>query len=785
MLVIVVLWISVCIQFVSVFFALRLIQQIGGKLAWVTLSSAIFLMAVRRSISLSNAMVDYPDIKQNLNTEIVALVISVFILVGVLSISPLFRRLLSSEKKLTEQMQRNQIFLDTNPDAFMLTNIHGQIKGTNKAFRDLFAAHYSPAVTSFVELLSPHQHKEYSTVWKTLLKEKQNRYTFRYIANDTSLNLELNAKLIEIEGEQFIYAFIQDVTEREKMEARLFKQKERAQVTLESIADGVITTDKLGHIHFANMAAEKLLGKSNKELKGQKLKSILCTDCGQFDQQNQPLHKRVKECIRQHKTLTFSNQFIKDKHDQQHCLDVIVSPLKSRDNVTTGAVLILRDVTELRKMEQEINYQATHDPLTSLINRYGFENKLAALFESVANSAKQHALLNISLNKVQLKLLTDSCGYDARDDVFRQVSAILESTVDNEDCVTRVDDTDFRLVIESCSMKNAEQQARHIIQKFLEYRFEWQSNRYELNVCIGIAMLNKTTQSIADILEHAESACLAAKKLGRNHLHTYSEKDALSTQRHGHRQRLQQLQNAIDEDRLVLYKQPICSLGSPAQSDHCEVLIRMLDKDGSIIPPGEFLPVAEQYHLMPVIDRWVVKQTLFLIRDKQLSLINESHLSINLSGQTLGDESFLDEVLVLFKETNVAYDKVCFEITETALISNFSHAQKFITTLRARGCKFSLDDFGSGLSSFTYLKTLSVDYLKIDGSFVVGIIDDEKDFNMVKSIHQIGQFMGMKTVAEFIENDKILECVKEIGIDYGQGYALGKPEAIIKKVNAA
>jgi len=785
MLVIVVLWVSVCIQFISVYFALRLMKQIGGKLAWVTLSAAIFLMAVRRSISLYHAMQDYPVVSKNLDTEIVALIISICILVGVIAIAPLFKRLLGSEQKLTEQMRRNQTFLNTNPDAFMMTNINGQLKEVNQAFRDLFSQHYSNSTTSFNELLMPSQHKEYSEQWHKLLRDKQNRYIFKYIKGNDELVLELNAKLIEQENEKFVYAFIQDVTQREKMEVRLYRQKERAQVTLESIADGVITTDKSGRIHFANVAAERLLGKTNEHLKGVKLKSILCIDCGQFDLANQPLHKLVKECVKQQKTLSFSNQYLRDGNDKQLCIDVIVSPLKDREGTTTGAVLVLRDITELRQMEEELTHQTTHDSLTNLINRSGFENKISLLFDDVKNSKEQHALLNISLDSVQTKLLVDSCGHDARDDVLVQVSKLLESFVDKKDCVTRVDNSDFRLLFETVSLKKIEKIAKSIIQKFIEHPFEWQGNQYELNVCIGIVMLNKATKNITDVLSHAESACFVAKEHGRNHLHIYSDKDELSTQRHGHILRLQQLQNAIEDNRFVLYKQPICNLEGKNNVNHCEVLIRMIDESGEIVPPVQFLPVAEQYHLMPVIDRWVVKETLFLIKNKTENLTVGSHCSVNLSGQTLGDESFLDEVLVLFKETGVAYSKICFEITETALISNFKIAQKFISTLRSRGCKFSLDDFGSGLSSFTYLKELPVDYLKIDGSFCRGVLTDEKDFNLVKSIHQIAQFMGMQTVAEFVESKEVLECIKGIGINFGQGYALGKPEAILSGINAA
>jgi len=777
MLVIIVLLVSVCIQFVSVYFALRLIKKIGGKLAWVTLSSAIFLMAVRRSISLYYSIQAYPHVTQNLQTEIIALIISIFILTAVISIEPLFKHLLSSERQLTEQMQRNQIFLNTTHDAFMLTDTNGRLCEINVAFRNIFNFKIGSSPKTFSELLSPSKHKEFSVAWDTLLKQKQNHYIFSYTSNKVDLMLEMNAKVIDFDGKQFVYAFIQDVTERERMEARLFKQKERAQVTLESITDGVITTDKSGLIQFVNVAAERLIGKSHTELKKKKLKSVFCIDCGLKDNYSPPLHTLVKESVKQQQTLTFSEQYIKNSNGDTRCFDVTVSPLRSRDKTATGAVLVLRDITELRQMEEELSYQTTHDPLTSLINRYGFEKRIASLFESAKKSKDEHAVLNISLDRDQLQLLTDSGGLDAKDEILIQVSTILESIVGKKDCVTRIDHSDFRVLIENVSVNKVEQAAKEIIKKFIERRFEWNANPYELNVCVGIAMLTSKTQDIASVLSAAESACYVAKNNGRNHLYIYSDKDTLSGERHGHITRLQQLQSAIEDERFKLFRQPIINIDGLDKHHHCEVLIRMTDKAGEIITPINFLPVAEQYHLMPVIDRWVVKKTFFLIKNSNLS--EDSHCSINLSGQTLGDKTFLDEVLVLFKETKIPYSKICFEITETALISNFKVAQTFISTLRARGCKFSLDDFGSGLSSFTYLKTLPVDYLKIDGSFVLSVLTDEKDFNLVKSIHQIGQFMGMKTVAEFIESEEILECIRKMGINYAQGYALGKPEPIV------
>lgn len=784
MLVLIVLWISVCIQFVSVYFSLRLIKVIGGKLAWITLSAAIFLMAVRRSISLYHAYDAFPVISKELYPELVALIISICILIGVIAIGPLFKRFIKSEVKLTEQMRRNQIFINTTPDAFMLTDIKGNIFEVNKAFNTLFNRSHETTLHNFSELLSPAQNKKFLSEWELLLTAKQCRVVIRYL-NTSLLSLELNAKLIDIEGDALVYVFIQDVTEREEMELRLFKQKERAQVTLESITDGVITTDKKGIIRFVNSSVINFFGRDVEALIGETLKRVLCSDCGQVALSNQPLHKLVIKCISQKKTLSLSNQVIKDSLGKVHYFDIIISLLKSKDNFISGAVLVLRDITTIRQMEEELSYQSTHDPLTNLINRGAFEKKLERLFEDVKLQCNEHAILNISLDEIQLQLIMDSCGQDAKDELLKKISTRLEKIIGKKDDVTFFDQSNFKLIIEDINVNQAEFTSEKIISALKNDKFEWSSVQYELNICIGIAMLNKDTTTTADVLNFSLSACHIARQNGKNQYHIHSENDNHSGSYRSQKLRLNMVQNAIDEERFKLFKQPICNLQIDDTDENCEVLIRMLGDNDEIISPVDFLPIAEQYHLMPIIDRWVVRETLFLIRDNSFKLLDQSHCSINLSGQTLGDESFLDEVLVLFVETKVPFSKICFEITETALISNFKYAQEFISTLRMRGCKFSLDDFGSGLSSFSYLKDLPVDYLKIDGSFVLGILSDKRDYNLVKSIHQIANLMGMETVAEFIESEAMIDCIRKMGIQYGQGYALGKPESIVGMTSEA
>ena len=778
MLVIAVLSLSVAIQLTAAWLALRMTRTSGGKLAWVALAGAILLMAVRRSVSLGDALMAYPAITQNLQTELIALVISGLMLAGILNIRPLFEKLRQSEKALKDLTWRNKTILETSPDGFCIVDIDGNILEMNTACSDMLGIElHDDRETSLASYVVYPNRTKFKQAWRRIIKAGEGRMTIRYQLSENDIHdLELTAKYVHQDTPAFVFLFIRDVTEQKQAEHLLHQEKEQAQVTLEAIGDGVITTDPYGNIQFMNHIAEGLTGHVEEDAKGQHLSTILRLK-DEFNQQ--PLADPTAMCCQDECAITLKNVCIRNVVGVHYSLEITVSPLHSMKGDITGTVLVMHDVTELKQMADELSYQASHDPLTGLVNRREFESRLEHALEEARYKRQRHVLCYIDLD--QFKVVNDTCGHVAGDELLKQISHILESQVRETDTLARLGGDEFGVLLMNCHMQIAEQVAKKFLKAISEVKFVWEDNIFEVGASIGLVEITEKTGSMTDVLSSVDSACYVVKEQGRNGIHVYAAGDQSIANQHGQMKWLNRLRRAIDMEQFRLYAQEIHPLyeNNVHNHGHTEILLRMVDEDNQIILPNDFLPTAERYNLMPTLDRWVVREALLAINEGSSSLIANHQCSINLSGQSLGDESFLDEVLVLFKETGVEYERICFEITETAMIGNINFARDFITTLRQRGCKFSLDDFGSGFSSFKYLKSLPVDYLKIDGCFVHGVVHDDQDYNMVKSIHQIGQYMGIHTIAEYVENEDILRAVTDIGIEYGQGYALGKPLPLI------
>jgi diguanylate cyclase (GGDEF)-like protein/PAS domain S-box-containing protein len=431
------------------------------------------------------------------------------------------------------------------------------------------------------------------------------------------------------------------------------------------------------------------------------------------------------------------------------------------------------DITESHLLSQQLNYQASHDPLTGLVNRREFELRLARVVKSCREDASDHALCYIDLD--QFKVVNDTCGHDAGDELLRQIAALLEDKVRKRDTIARLGGDEFGLLLERCSMKQANRVAETVRAAIEQFRFMWAGRNFRLGASIGVIPINFSSGNIANVMRSADAACYTAKDAGRNRIHVYSEDSFEVAQRHREMQQIVDINQAFDEDRFVLYQQPIQSLGvGEGEAGYfCEVLVRMVDESGFPVLPGNFLPTAERYNLATQLDTWVVNATL-----DWMAATTQVRCTINLSGLSVANEEFLQFVLQSIDSKKVDASRICFEITETAAIQNLSKANRFIALLRERGCFFALDDFGSGLSSFAYLKTLPVDYLKIDGFFVRDMCEDRINFELVKSINDIGHVMGMRTIAEFVENDATLGALKDIGIDYAQGFGINIPKPI-------
>ena len=404
------------------------------------------------------------------------------------------------------------------------------------------------------------------------------------------------------------------------------------------------------------------------------------------------------------------------------------------------------DITARKKADKQISFQASHDALTGLVNRREFEHRAERLLSTVKNEMGEHALCFMDLD--QFKVVNDTCGHIAGDEMLRQLGSVLQSTVRHRDTLARLGGDEFGVLMEHCSLDAARRVAKSLLKAIQDYQFSWEGHGFRVGVSIGLVPITVSTANLTQLLKDADAACYLAKDKGRNRIHIYHFDDTEIAQLHGEMQWVTRLNHALEENRFCLYAQPIMPLDSGRDS-HYELLIRMIDETGNIVPPGAFLPAAERYNLISKVDRWVIVKAFGLLTDNPEFLEQIGSCSINLSGQSIADMDFQQFVINMFMNSNFPPGKICFEITETAAISNLSTASLFITKMRVLGCQFSLDDFGSGLSSFGYLKNLKVDYLKIDGMFVRDIVSDPIDHAMVKSINAIGQVMGMKTIAEF------------------------------------
>jgi len=454
-----------------------------------------------------------------------------------------------------------------------------------------------------------------------------------------------------------------------------------------------------------------------------------------------------------------------------------VLELRRRPIPGGGAVTTYTDVTETHLLSKELAYQARHDSLTSLANRRRFEEQLANLIVTCKREDTEHAICYIDLDLDQFKVINDTCGHAAGDELLRQLAIALRANIRKSDLLARLGGDEFGTLLENCSLAEAHRIANAMRSCVEEFRFVWLDRTFRVAVSVGLVPVSSASGTVADVLSAADAACYAAKDQGRNRVHVYASDDANLRQRHSEMQWVVRLQDALDTDRMCLLRQTIAPIAPGCEEDeHYELLVRMQDLDGKLLPRGRFLAAAERYNLIGRLDRWVVQHAFETLAAPPDGLRELHACSINLSGDSRSDTSFLQFVIEQFDRTAIPPEKIVFEITETAAISHLTRAVAFMDALREIGCRFSLDDVGSGLSSFGYLKTLPADYVKIDGMFVKDMLEDPIDHAMVKCINEIGQLTGKRTVAEFVENRAILVRLSELGIDYAQGYGIGRPE---------
>jgi diguanylate cyclase (GGDEF)-like protein len=439
--------------------------------------------------------------------------------------------------------------------------------------------------------------------------------------------------------------------------------------------------------------------------------------------------------------------------------------------------LLTRNSAAVEELTEKLAYQSRHDTLTGLANRHAFEIRTQALLDSARNEGKTHSLCYIDLD--HFHVINDSCGPAVGDEVLRQVGQLLLSQRRQSDLIARLSSDEFGILLSDCPLDMAQQIIERLQTTLGQYRLHWEDTRYGLSVSLGLISITGRDANVAALFSAAETACNVAKDRGCNRLHVGGSEDRELTKRLDEVQWVSRIVQALQENRFHLYYQTIVPVDDKSgQGDHYELLIRMEDEKGAIIPPEAFLPAAENYHLSNQLDRWVISTLIEWLSQQPDKLLRLSHCAINLSGHSVGSQEMLDFIRGAFENSPVPPGKICFEITETAAIARLSDAVRFISTLRADGFRFSLDDFGTGLSSFAYLKNLPVDYLKIDGAFIRQMDSNDIDRAMVKSINEIAHAMGKETIAEFVETAGIEQHLRELGVDYMQGYLFAKPRPL-------
>lgn len=562
----------------------------------------------------------------------------------------------------------------------------------------------------------------------------------------------------------------------ERLRNAAFDERERARVTLHSIGDAVITTNLQEMVEYLNPVAERLTQWTLAESRGKPLSEV----CSLIDERTmQAVPTRVAKALEDRQFCPFSGDEVAlvRRDGSSMAIEDSAAPLLDRQGKAIGGVMVFRDVTATRRMAQRITWAATHDSLTGLVNRREFETCVEAALLSARNSESHHVLCYLDLD--QFKVINDTCGHAAGDAMLKQLGAVLQARLRESDTLARLGGDEFGVLLEGCALDRAQLIAADLLAAVRDHRFQWETKPFTVGVSIGLVAINAGTGSRAEVFSAADTACYTAKEQGRNRICVFQSSDADMAQRRSDMGWAARLTQALQEDRFELYYQPYLALGQhSAEGQHIEILLRLIDEEGNVVPPGSFLPAAERYNIMPDIDRWVVKSVFARYRDLQASMGSPLTCAINLSGTTLNSEGILAYIRDLASQYQLPNGAICFEITETAAINNMRHATHFMRELKAMGFCFALDDFGIGTSSLAYLKTLPVDYLKIDGSFVRNIVHDPVDRAMAETINRVGHIMGLQTVGEYAESAEVITQLRVLGVDFAQGYGVQRPQVL-------
>jgi len=580
-------------------------------------------------------------------------------------------------------------------------------------------------------------------------------------------------------GERVLHFSGRDITERKQAEQALARAEELARVTLQSIGDGVITTDAEGRVTALNPIAERLTGWQQADALGQPVDAVFCLV---HEDTRRPVDSPLLRCLAEDQAIDLSGtSTLLNRDGVEYHVEDSAAPIHLPDGTLAGAVIVFRDVTDTRRLTAEMSHQARHDPLTGLPNRREFESRLGDLLEQARRGDALHALCYVDLD--QFKVVNDGCGHAAGDQLLAELATLLHHQIRRGDLLARLGGDEFGLLLTDCPPEKASQIAGDLLASIGDFRFRWGERSFTVGASMGLVPVSATAASAAELMREADLACYTAKDLGRNRIHLFRPGDADLARRRSEMQWATELRDALDQQRLLLYVQPICALGGADGLPWYEVLLRLRQRDGRITLPGAFLPAAERFGLMPLIDGYVLARAIGHLLGPGRA--GGARLSVNLSGRSLEAPGVISMLQDYFGDPRHLPGRLCLELTESTAVAHLGRTREFISRLRGAGCQFALDDFGTGVSSFAYLKHLPVDYLKLDGSFVRDITREPIDRAMVEAIHRLSAIMGFETIAEFVEDEATLQMLRGIGVNHGQGFLLGRPAPIESLPQAA
>ena len=717
----------------------------------------------------------------------------------------------NDSKQLEFLRKRNELILSATKDGLCVVDLEGNILDANPAYCKMIGYGLEELKSmNLYDIEVSGNPRKIETHIKNILYENYNQFDTRHQhKNGNIINVEVSTSLAELDGDKFLIVFLRDIEERKRVEDVILtlakqssastKEDEFFRECVHNLARfygtqfafiGLLTEEAGTRVKtYAVWAGDRIVDNFEYELEGTPCQDVLDLKKELIPRDAAKLYPSDQMLVDMGIDSYYGAPLRAPTGKMIGLVSVMdVKPLEPRSwavpildiYATRIAIEMARKQTEekLHGMASIMSYRATHDALTNLINRREFDVRLGSALKTAHRDDDHHALCYMDLD--QFKVVNDTCGHIAGDELLKQISSQLQLAIRESDTLARLGGDEFGVLLWECPLDNAKKIAESLLDVVKSFRFIWEGKLFEIGVSIGLVPITKDVVSISDVLRAADSACYVAKDLGRNRLHIYQHDDTELAKRHGEMQVVTEITQALEQDRFVLYRQSIVPLNSAAKKcNHYELLVRMVDSNNKLLQPEGFIKAAERYNLMPSIDRWVIKKAFSdlteMYKSGEVKKEDDLVCSINLSGTTLSDDGFIGFMHEMVETYQLPAKAVCFEITETAAITNIAKAMKFISEFKEQGFLFALDDFGAGLSSYSYLKNLPVDYIKIDGKFVSEIHNDPLNQSIVESINQVGHTMGIKTIAEWVDSEDVQNMLKKIGVDYAQGFAIDKP----------